>query len=231
MRPRSTATQPSRIGGSPIGNDPGGVVADQWRDDAELLAGAAARRIVRSSSGTLRVAVVARGRQLQHPRHLALAEDRIAEDLVVHVAALGREPGVLDVADDLDFVHAVARAGGADDVLLDHHAAHVVGAVGEAELPDLPALRHPRRLQVVEVVEHDARERERAQVVDAGRLGAGQLGVIGLIAPGDERGEAAGLVLQLAQPQQVLEPLLVGLDRPVHHRRRRAQARRGARGA
>ena len=45
-----------------------------------------------------------------------------------------------------------------------------------------------------------------------------------LIAPGDERGEAARLVLQRAQPQQVLEPLLVGLHRPVHHRRRRAQA-------
>ena len=66
--------------------------------------------------------------------------------------------------------------------------------------------------------------RERAQVVDAGRFGAGELGVIGLIAPGDERGEAAGFVLQRAQPQQMLEPLLVGLDRPVHHRRRRAQA-------
>ena len=83
----------------------------------------------------------------------------------------GDEAGVLDVADDLDFVHAVARAGGAHDVLLDHHAAHVVGAVGEAQLPDLAALRHPRRLQVVEVVEHDARDRERAQVLDAGRLG------------------------------------------------------------
>ena len=52
---------------------------------------------------------------------------------------------------------------------------------------------------------------------------AGELGVLGLIAPGDERGEAAGLVLQRAQPQQVLEALLVRLDGAVHHRRRRAQ--------
>ena len=135
----------------------------------------------------------------------------------------GDEAGVLDVADDLDLVHAVARAGRADDVLFDHHAAHVVGAVGEAELPDLAALRDPRRLQVVEVVEHDARDRERAQVVDAGRLAAAELGVLRLIAPGDERGEAARLVLQLAQPEQVLEPLLDRLDGAVHHRRRRAQ--------
>ena len=88
----------------------------------------------------------------------------------MHVAALGDEAGVLDVADDLDFVHAVAGAGRADDVLFDHHAAHVVGAEGETELPDLAALRHPRRLQVVEVVEHEPRERQRAQVLDARRL-------------------------------------------------------------
>ena len=70
--------------------------------------------------------------------------------------------------------------------------------------------------------------RERAQVVDAGRLPAAELGVLRLIAPGDERGEAAGLVLQLAQPEQVLEPLLDRLDRAVHHRRRRAQPARCA---
>ena len=136
----------------------------------------------------------------------------------------GMNPASSMFDDDLDFVHAVARAGRADDVLLDHHAAHVVGAEGEAELPDLAALRHPRRLQVVEVVEDDARERERAQVVDAGRLDAAALGVLGLVAPGDERGEAAGLVLQIAQPHHVLDALLVRLHRPVHHRRRRAQA-------
>ena len=56
---------------------------------------------------------------------------------------LRREAGVLDITDDFDLVHAVAGAGRADDVLLDHDAAHVVGAEGEAELSDLPALRHP----------------------------------------------------------------------------------------
>ena len=90
----------------------------------------------------------------------------------------GDEAGIFDVAHDLDLVHAVRRAGRADDVLFDHDAAHVVGAVREAELADLAALRDPRRLQVVEVVEHDARERERAQIVDAGRLGAAKLGVL-----------------------------------------------------
>ena len=107
-----------------------------------------------------------------------LAEDRIAEKLVVHVAALGDEAGILDVAHDLDLVHAVRRARRPDDVLFDHDAAHVVGAVREAQLPDLSALGDPRRLKVVEVVEHDARERERAQIVDAGGLGAAKLRVL-----------------------------------------------------
>src|ERR1700687_3761043 len=89
------------------------------------------------------VAVLARGRQLQHSRNLALPEDRIAEDLVVHVAPFGGEPGVLDVPDDLDFVHAVTGTGGAHHVFLDHHAAHVVRAAGEAQLTDFSALRDP----------------------------------------------------------------------------------------
>jgi hypothetical protein len=87
-------------------------------------------------------------------RGTARSRNGIAQNLVVHVAALRNETRVLDIAHDLDFVHAVARPCRADDVLFDHHAAHVVGAVREAELPHLPTLRHPGRLQVVEVVEH-----------------------------------------------------------------------------
>ena len=47
--------------------------------------------------------------------------------------------------------------------------------------------------------------------------------MIGLIAPGDERGEATGLVLQCAQPQHVFDALCVCFDGAVHHRRRGAQ--------
>ena len=90
----------------------------------------------------------------------------------------------------------IARTRRSHDVLLDHHAAHVVRAVGEAQLADLPALGHPGRLQVVEVVEHESGDRQRAEIVDAGRLGATELGVFRLIAPGNERGETRRLVLQ-----------------------------------
>ena len=45
------------------------------------------------------------------------------------------------------------RAGRGDDVFLDHQAAHVVGAEEQGELADLQPLRHPRRLDVRDVVE------------------------------------------------------------------------------
>ena len=62
-----------------------------------------------------------------------------------------------------------------------------------------------------------------AQVVDPGRFAAGELGVFRLVAPGDERGEPSGFILQIAEPQQVLQPFFVGLHRAVHHRRRGAK--------
>src|SRR5215208_5093526 len=122
--------------------------------EPRLLLGGAARGIPIDFRRTRRVSVGARNGKLEHPRNAALAEDRIPLQLVVHVAALGHEPGILDVAYDLDLVHAIARARGAHDVLLDHHAAHVVRAEREAQLPDFPSLRYPRRLEVVEIIEH-----------------------------------------------------------------------------
>ena len=49
--------------------------------------------------------------------------------------------------------------------------------------------------------------------------------------PRDEGAEAARLVLQLADPAHVLDPLGERLDVAVHHRRRRRHARAGGRGA
>ena len=150
------------------------------RNDAQLLAGAAAGLVVRKFVGHGGIAVRsavdsssmrgsrARGRSDRPGSRSACCARGVA--------------GVLDVADDLDLVHAVAGAGGRDDIFLDHHAAHVVGAVGETELTDLAALRHPRGLDVVEVVEDDARQGEGSEVVDAGRFSARQPGMVGLIA-------------------------------------------------
>src|SRR6185312_9141553 len=56
------------------------------------------------------------------------------------------------LAECLDEMHELFRRGAVrrtcrgDDVLLDHHGAHVVGAEAERDLTDLHPLRHPRRL-------------------------------------------------------------------------------------
>src|SRR5438093_799230 len=132
---------------------------------ARRLAGAAARGIEAELLRDRAVAVRPGRRKLPHPWDVPLAEDWISEDVVVHIPPPRNEPGVLDVPNDLDFVHAVAGSGGADDVLFDHHTPHVVRAVRQTELTHFPALRHPGRLQIIEVVQDDAGEGERAKVV------------------------------------------------------------------
>src|SRR5262245_55861534 len=59
---------------------------------------------------------------------------------------------------------AVLRAGGGDDVLLDHDAPHVVGAGAEPPLPPLDPLGEPGDLEVRDVVEVEAGDRHPAEV-------------------------------------------------------------------
>ena len=117
------------------------------------------------------------------------------------------------------------RPSRAHHVLLDHQAAHVVGAVEQRELADLAALRHPTRLNVDEVVEVEPGDRLRLQVFErAGGRDVVHRGVVGLKRPADKGGEAAGLVLQLAEAVEVLHPLRERLDVAIHHRRRATAA-------
>src|SRR5215211_6272463 len=123
----------------------------------------------------------------------------------------------LDEVDELVRRGSVGRARGRHDVLLDHHRPEVVGAEPEGDLADLQALRHPRGLDVVDVVEVEAAHRLREQVVEgrrhgvAGDLFAEAVAVV-LERPGDERAEAVRLVLELADPAHVLDALGERLD-------------------
>ena len=144
----------------------------------------------------------------------------------MHVSTLGHESGVLDVARNLDLIHAIDCARGTNDVFLHHDTAHVVGTEGKTQLPDLAALRDPRRLEIGNVVEDHPGERQRAQIVDTGRLDAAELGVWRLIAPGDKRREAAGLILEIAELHQVFDTLLETFDGPIHHGSGGAQTKR-----
>src|SRR5690606_37778222 len=55
------------------------------------------------------------------------------------------------------------------------------------------------------------------------RLG-GHLGAVRLERPADEGGEPARPPLHLADPEEMLDPVGVGLTEPVHHRHRRLHA-------
>ena len=73
--------------------------------------------------------------------------------------------------------------------------------------------------------EQQPRDGVGAQVLDAGgRRQLHQRVVVGVEGQRDEGLEAAGLVLQRAQPQHVVDPLLERLDGAVEHRAVRAQA-------
>src|SRR5690348_16129006 len=80
----------------------GSVSAAAFFSSLAFLRGAT-RGVVHHLHRPAGVTVGAGRGQRQLARHLLLTEERIAEDVVVHVAALGHEGGVFDVADDLDF--------------------------------------------------------------------------------------------------------------------------------
>src|SRR5712691_5253353 len=70
-------------------------------------------------------------------------------DVAVERVALNRRLAEgLDQMDELLGRSAMRRSCGRDDVLLDHHGAHVVRAEPERDLADLHPLRDPGRLDV-----------------------------------------------------------------------------------
>src|SRR3954451_754302 len=111
-------------------------------------------------------------------------------------------------------------AGGGGDVFCDHDAADVVAAEPETELAGLETLSDPGALDVLNVVEVDAGDGEGLEVLDGGRFlfdKAAKRGVLALEGPRDEGGEAAGLLLEIADELEVVHPLLDGLAAAEHH--------------
>lgn len=85
-----------------------------------------------------------------------------------------------------------ARAADLGDVVPDDGAVDVVGAGLEHELRHAERLHDPERLDVREVVEHQPRDRERAQILEARGTGEVlELAVIGEEGEGDDGLEVA----------------------------------------
>ncbi len=86
--------------------------------------------------------------------------------------------------------------------------------------------RHPGRLHVRHVAEHDAADRQGPEIRDRVRLPVVRhpRRALRLERPADERGEAAGPRLHLAHAEQMLDPVGETLAQAVHHRHRRLHA-------
>src|ERR671930_1861106 len=108
------------------------------------------------------------------------------------------------------------------DLVLDREV-EVVGAVVERAEGVLVLGQH-RRPDVLDVVEEDPAQPDPAPVLPWRDLAAAERRPVRLVRPAEEREEAADLVLEVARPLQVLEPLVERLVEADHHRRRRVEA-------
>ena len=72
--------------------------------------------------------------------------------------------GIADQSLDLPRIQAKRRPGAAHDVFLHHHGSEIIRAVLQRHLADLRPLRHPRALDVRNVVQENAGERLRPQI-------------------------------------------------------------------
>ena len=131
--------------------------------------------------------------------------------------------------------HALRRGGSGVvvDLLFDHGAVEVVGAEAQRDLRDLGRHHLPVGLDVRKVVEQQAADGDLADVGESG--GHGQVierRVFGMECQRNEGLEAAGLVLQRAQLEQMIDAVFVVLNVAVEHGRIRLEAQlvRRARG-
>ena len=117
------------------------------------------------------------------------------------------------------------RARHVINLFLDHRAVNVVHAVAQRHLRELHAHQNPVRLDVVDVVQIDAGNRQRLEQVVAARAGQmRQLVVLRMKRQRHERREPTGFILQFAQPTHVIHAVMVFLNVADQHRAGRTSA-------
>src|SRR6185503_5556530 len=101
-----------------------------------------------------------RDREFFERRRAVLVEliNTVAVDVIVKDVALLRAiTGLADLIAELGLVCAGARAGGGDDIFLDHYRAHIISTESQRALAELQPLRQPGSLYVLDVVEKQPR--------------------------------------------------------------------------
>src|ERR1022692_2901629 len=147
---------------------------------------------------------------------LLLEEKRAIQRVALH----GTEAGVANGLPQLFFVGLVGASGGGHYVLLDQDAAQIVTAIAQRHLSKLDAGRKPTGLHVIEIVEIDARDRQRLQIIRCGRFlldEAPERRALTLEHPGNESGESTGFFLKLADALEVAHTMLDALAASEHH--------------
>ena len=91
-------------------------------------------------------------------------------------------------------------------------------AEAESDLRDAGREHDPVSLDVLEIIEQEARYGDVAEVEITRRLGnVGERGVVGMKRQGNEGDKAVRLVLDFAQFHQVIDPLFFGFDVSIEH--------------
>ena len=93
--------------------------------------------------------------------------------------------------------HAKGGAGLRHDIFLNHDAAEIVRAKFQRDLANFQTLRDPRALDVLEIIEVNARQRLRAQIFVRADHRRFQFRVLGLKRPADERSKMGGQRLKV----------------------------------
>src|SRR5216684_1894685 len=105
----------------------------------------------------------------------------------------------------------MVRAGRRHDILLDHDAADVVAAESKPKLAGFQAWRDPGGLDILDILQVNARNSEHLQVFYGRRFFLNKTAerrVFTLEKPGDEGRESAGVLLDPAHNPQMIDPVL-----------------------
>ena len=135
------------------------------------------------------------------------------------VALGGDEAGIGDHAAKFAFVGAIANAGGVHDIFFDQDAADVVGAELQADLADFYSGSELAGLNVIDVVEIEAADGERFQIIDSGSFldFFSEWRVVGRENPRDECREAAGIFLNAANALEMIDAVAQLFAATEHH--------------